>query len=488
MIYEGLPPEDILFDIYTFNEYTWNHGYTDALVDFYLNSPFTATAFYPFVFFEDALMAKLTFNGISILLFLNTMYRLSLHYLKENYWVLVSLPVLFFIPIRNQILFGQSYFIILFLVGMGFLLIKDNKRVTGVGLLSFAALLKLFPIFYGLPLIFNKRWKPIFFGFLITLFLIAIAIQVSGYSLWEAYFSEVFLTAIKNKTTVDFQFNSQSFDVFFKKLFVKDSYHNPEAPFDSEKLAMILVWVMKSIIIGSAVFVSYLRRNNLMELLTIWVVALFLLQSRTATYAQILWVIPAFSFYQKNKRLSLQILFFSVLFLVCNFPYHKLSNMPVIVQFLRLWLVVILAILSYGSFTKKMDIRYILAAFILLLPLNYRVFKTIIPDNSEYVLTEREQFLVFDYQAIDNVLVYTTIGGKGKQMVTTTIPINSFDEKSCEIKENQIFLNGKQLTYTDALKKKAVLINNREVYFLSDHRSRHRVFTLKKLDISKAFD
>jgi hypothetical protein len=34
---------DKLFDIYEFNNYIWNLGYDDVLVDFYLNSPFIYT-------------------------------------------------------------------------------------------------------------------------------------------------------------------------------------------------------------------------------------------------------------------------------------------------------------------------------------------------------------------------------------------------------------------------------------------------------------
>jgi len=53
------------------------------------------------------------------------------------------------------------------------------------------------------------------------------------------------------------------------------------------------------------------------------------------------------------------------------------------------------------------------------------------------------------------------------------------------IKDNQVFVDGQQVTHTNSLKKKAVLINNCDVYFLTDHRSRYGVFTLKKTNICK---
>ena len=65
MIREGISHSH-LFDIYEFNYYIWNLGYPDVLVDFYLNSPFTISLFYPLSFIENPYVAKAIFNFISI--------------------------------------------------------------------------------------------------------------------------------------------------------------------------------------------------------------------------------------------------------------------------------------------------------------------------------------------------------------------------------------------------------------------------------------
>ena len=45
LLHDDVAPETVIFDIHAFNTYIWELGYTDLLVDFYVNSPFTLTAF-----------------------------------------------------------------------------------------------------------------------------------------------------------------------------------------------------------------------------------------------------------------------------------------------------------------------------------------------------------------------------------------------------------------------------------------------------------
>ena len=59
----------------------------------------------------------------------------------------------------------------------------------------------------------------------------------------------------------------------------------------------------------------------------------------------------------------------------------------------------------------------------------------------------------------------------------------SFNENISEVVGNQIKL-GNQLILEDySLKKKPVLVNNKELYYLTDHHSRRGAFTLKKINI-----
>lgn len=476
-------PETILFDIYEFNSYIWDLGYNEVLADFYLNSPFNAVAFYPLSFIQDAYLAKSLFNIFSSALFLLAIFGLLKRFGKKTAWLVLALPFLFYVPLRNQILFGQTYFLVFALVVFGFLWAEKNKNTRGGLVLALATLLKIFPIAYGFPLLFKKKWKAIFSAIIIGLVVLSLSIWFTGTSLWETYFFEVLPNAIKNKSTVNFQYNAQSIDVFLKTLFVQDAYYNPTALFDNERLYVIIKWLLKSIIIGVALSLSFLNKKNLFALLSIWVVTLFLIQSRTATYAQLLWIIPAFYMYTSTIQLSKKIIFFIVLFLMCNLPISSLEQLPIFFKFSRLWLMIGLAIFFYSSFAKKVNYKYIGLSLLVLLPLHLDMFSKAKEVVSTYVLDQQFYFMIYDFENEENTLTYKALGRGGKVTKNTTIAITKFDELSCRIVDNQIMYNGVQITNDSSLKKKPVLVNDCEVYFLTDSKSRRGAFTIKKINI-----
>lgn len=483
LTYENTCSEILVFDIYDFNKYIWDKGYTDVLTDFYLNSPFTNTFFYPLGAINNAYVAKFIFNLISIILFLIAVFILFYNKIKNDFWILLLIPLVFLVPIRNQIVTGQSYFLVLFLVVFGYNNILKNKNLVGASALSLAVLIKIFPVFYCIPLLLNKKWLALKLGVVATVFFVLISIYVSNFSFWSTYLFEILPNAISNKSTIDFRVNYQSFDVLFKIIFVRDVYYNPEAIFNAPKMYILFSWVIKSFILGVTIKLSLIKRNDLFQLLAIWVVALFLLQGRTAIYAQILWIIPALVVYNSSMKLKMKILFGGILFVACNFPLNRLYDFPIFFQFSRLWLSIALAFIFYRSISGEFDLRYSLLALVVLLPFNLGLFKKSEAVKSEYVLKNKQYFMIYDFKEKDGKLIYSALGSNLSQSILTEVPINKFDTHSCTIKNNQIFVNGNQITSDNGLKKKPVLINDCDVYFLTDHFSRRGAYTLKKINI-----
>jgi len=483
----GTEPEQTLFDIYAYNKYIWAQGYEDVLADFYLNSPFNSTFFYPFALISNAYVSKVLFNGLSILLFLLAIYILLRRFGKPTKWLLVLAPLLCFVSLRNQILFGQTYFLIFALVVLSFYVFEKQKHSLGASFLAFAALLKIFPVLYGLPLMFKKNWKGIGIAISIGILLLVMSLFITGTSIWETYIFEVMPNAIKNKSTVNFQYNAQSMDVFLKTLFVKDMYYNPEAYFNNEQLYFALKWLYKSIVLGIAVSLSFTKKTSYFALLSIWVVTLFLIQSRTATYAQILWLIPVFYVMSISVSGLKKIAILGLLFLICNLPVSNLELMPLLLKFSRLWFSIVLAILVYSSLSRSVNYKYIGLVALLLLPLHFDMFSQPKSDHSTYVLDQQEYFMIFDFNVENNVLGYNALGKNGNEVVLTEIPIHNFNENACQIVNNQIIMNGKQLTNSPDLKKKPVLVNGCEVFYLSDANSRRGAFTIKKINSCNTF-
>jgi hypothetical protein len=295
---------------------------------------------------------------------------------------------------------------------------------------------------------------------------------------------EVIPNVIANKSTVNFQFNAQSFEVFYKTLFVQDSYYNPNVLFNSERLYFLAKWITNSVILGFAISMSFKAKKELLTLLSIWVVALFLVQARTATYAQIFWIIPAFYVFNANWNKVKKVSFFFLLFVMCNVPMSLLEDLPVLLRFSRMWLSLLLAILLFSNMVNWKPLWCIGALFVLLLPLHLEMFREQKIDASKYVLEEQKHFMIYDFSKSGNVLTYAALGKSGKEIIQTEIPIYTFDKTACTIENNQILYHGKPITNDPSLKKKPVLINNSEVYYLTDSKSRRGAFTLKKIHLN----
>lgn len=483
LLHDSVPPETVIFDIYDFNTYIWNLGYTDVLVDFYVNSPFTLSAFYPLAYVDNPYIAKFVFNGVSILLFLIGLFLLAKKNVHEHRWLLLLVPIIFYVPIKNQILFGQSYFIVFFFVVTGIYFLDKNKEYLTGAFLGFAVLLKFFPVFYGVQFLFQKKWKAILWCIIATLVLCIIGMLLTGTSLWKSYFFDILPHTFLSNTTTDFRPNYQSLDVFFKTLFVYDAYYNPDALLANDRLYVFANWCSKALIIGSAIAISIQKKRDSFTLLAIWITALFLTQGRTATYAQILWVVPLFVMVRNSISLKHLLLLIGLFACISNIPFHKLLTMPIGVQFSRLWLVIFASVLIYRWIGGGLNLKYITLVFIVLTPLFSGVFKSETLDKSQYVLSEKKHFIVYDFFNNNGKLAYKVLGKNGDETITTGIKINSFDTQSIVLKDHQLYKDNRVLTSNISLKKKPVLVNNSHVYFLTDHRSRRGAFTLKSITI-----
>jgi len=484
MIKNGLLPESYLFDIYQFNKYVWSQGYPKDLVDFYLNSPFTATAYYPFALVSNAVLSKTIFLSISSILFLIALFILAFNYLNKSRWILGLIPVIFFVPIRNNILFGQSYLLIFSLCVFAFYFFKLNRSNWGSSILSLAVLIKIFPLLYALPLLIKRKWKALGIFAISCIVLFLISGIVGGFAFWKVYLFEVFPNAILNESSIGYASNAQSIEVFLKNLFIEDKYYNPTVITDSNLAYRLSSWFLKSIVLGVAIYASLFHRHKWYKLLCIWVVSMFLLQSRTATYAQVLWLIPLFDVMKNQTNLQRKLLFICILGLVCNFPFHWLQQQPLIVEFSRLWLSIGLFVIYFYELEVNKIYRFVGIALLASSPFYLpKIVASPQENNSVYVLDSKEYFIIYDYGVNKNHMVYSAIGIRGDTTIQTSIEVHSFDTTNCSIINGQVYFEDQQLTYNHSLKKKAAVINDCELYYLTDHHGRRGAFSLKKIPL-----
>ena len=168
-----------IFDPYTFNKKIYDMGYRNLFLNYNPNPPSTSIFFIPFAFLPLE-ASKLLFNIVSSALFLLSVYRLCRHLNVDQRWIMICIPIVFFIPVRNQILFGQTYFLVFALLAEGFIAHERRKLLTASVLWSTAIFIKVFPVILVLFLILKKDWKQIIYLGVACLIILAVFRRFTG--------------------------------------------------------------------------------------------------------------------------------------------------------------------------------------------------------------------------------------------------------------------------------------------------------------------
>jgi hypothetical protein len=104
--------------------------------------------------------------------------------------------------------------------------------------------------------------------------------------------------------------------------------------------------------------------------------------------------------------------------------------------------------------------------------------------EGEYVLTQEKHLFMYDYGVKDRRLVYYFQDDRGKGEVETEIPAQQLTEEGVEIRDNQLYYLGRQLTHSTDWKEKASLLDGDTLLYLSDQGRGVGFYTLRKISLS----
>ncbi len=442
------------------------------------NTPFLALFFYPLALLPLA-VAKLLFNSISSLLFIYSVKRLVSHYKIKPIYILL-LPIVFFIPIKNELLFGQVYFLLFFLLAESMLAYQKEQFVKMAVFLSFAILIKVFPVFLILLFVFKKQVKPLFYTFAFCIVLFAFSLFFVDLYTWIFYFQNVLPKASNGEISTAFVANYQSVFMFLKELLVFDATENPNAFFNSPLLFEALVVAFKIGLVTIGYFVSRNITNTLFGF-SYWILAAILISPYGSTYTFILLVFAYFYLASAEILIYKKAVLIGLLFLISNFPLAYFLQNPFPFSYLRLFFLGLffigLMVLIYKNIQWKWVLLVMFVQTLALVILKERK-----PISSSSFLTKNAPILVYDYTITNNKLTYFYWNEKGKNQ--TFIPIHLDAISSLVIKNNQVFYNEKQLTFDKSNKQKPILINRKTVLYLSDYDRGIGFYTLRKIELN----
>ncbi len=469
-----------LFDINIYFPYEFNYkihdlGYKNIFGCYSPQTPILATLFLPFTGL-NILIAKFIFNTISILL-LSSLNKLVNHF-KINRVYLFFIPIIFFVPIKNNILFGQFYFILLFLLIEGFLAYLKNNKIRTVIFWSLAITIKLTPILLFIYLAYKKDIKTIIQLALSCFLIVLTSLLFVEYKVWEFYFLEVITKANNGNIINTYADNFQSVLMFLRRCFIYDEVVNKNVLINSPALTIYFLLIIKLIAVAFGYILNKKSLNPLV-LFSYWLTLFVLLSPSGSTYYLVLLIPFFFSLSKSNHSNYFKIAICILLFLICNIPAHFYLDFKFPFSYLRLFLLITMMTLYFYNYIKKYALKIGLISLIgSLLVITFSTKKI---DNSELLL-EDSPILIYNYNLNNSGLEYVFWSQNGEMKKTT--PYNYNIQEELSLVDNQIYYKNTQLTFNQSNKVKPILVDNKVIIYLSDNNRGLGFYTLKQIKLT----
>jgi hypothetical protein len=208
-----------------------------------------------------------------------------------------------------------------------------------------------------------------------------------------------------------------------------------------------------------------------------WLTASMLLSPNGSSYSLILLLMPLLAL-ANSKRVYL-FAAMALLLLVCFIPVAALGGKPLLLQFPRLYGMLLLFGLLIVVAGMQFPIK-LFGAFVALLLLADAGKLFPHSDNSNYLLSQELPF-VYEYAIKENQLVYYYWDDKGSHEAGTGYAVHDYSTNNVRIKNNQVYYKDKQLTSTPDRKKQAMLVNGKEIVYLSDRNRGFGFYTLRTI-------
>lgn len=472
---QGTFTADMYFP-YIFNRDIAALGYESLFLNYAPNTPFLTLLFYPFHFL-DPFTAKLIFNLLSTFLFLYSTSRLVAFYkIKPVYAAII--PVLFFLPVKNNLLFGQLYFLLFFLLAEGWLA-YEKKQLFRMSLFwSMAVLIKVFPVMLIAFLLFKKAYKPAAYLIFCCALLTIGSVLLNGVEIWFFFFEKVLPKASNGEIATAFVDNYQSVYMFLKRIFITDAIENPYPAVNNPFLFHLLLMSFKLGLVFMGYYITQIKKNTLF-VFSYWIIIMLLLSPYGSTYTFILLLFPFFSIVNTNSSPIVKCGFILLLCGNCNWPLQFFTNSVFPVSYCRLLLFLLFFILYLLSEKSTVNWKWSPMVLVLAAGMSYYSIHIMRPADAMGLLPVKSPVLIYKYTITDNRLTYYYWNENGENRMS--IPLAASKTAEATIRNNQIYHNDKQLTYGNDNKTNALLVNNKTLIYLSDYNRGIGFYTLRVL-------
>jgi hypothetical protein len=171
-----------------------------------------------------------------------------------------------------------------------------------------------------------------------------------------------------------------------------------------------------------------------------------------------------------------------ILFLICYIPLALFQDLPAVIQFPRFVLLVGLFGIVLFFLRTKIEWKFAVA-FLPLMLLPELLRRDVAKDPSTLLVPDQKHSLVYNYYVMDRVVVYNYWTDQGQNSFVTNVRVKENTDTGIDVRENQIFCNGTQVTFTDDNKLRPALVDGHKIVYLSDKDRGLGFYTLRVIDL-----
>jgi len=451
-----------IYDPYSFNTAILSQGYEGLFLNYTPVPPITALFYAPLTVFSPGI-ARLLFNAGGIVLFLFSCTRLMAHLGIDRRWLCV-VPVAFFLPIKSNIDQGQAYFLVFFLLAEGFLSYRHQRFWLSALLWSLAAVLKIFPAIVLLFLLAEKDYKQAGRTVLIAMLLFLASLPWIPWDIWRDYLFDILPRLMNGEINDPFSIIYQSTSVLWRKLLVEDAALNPTPAL---ALPHVFYFIDAAFKLG-LLYLGWKTARHTGQPFMCFAVFLFLsllISGYGSTYGLLLALPLCMALWGEGTRWA-QVTAL-LLALAVNIPVGLLLHWPLLAQFPRLYLLLVVFAALWARARFVAHVPSLLAVILSAAAIGY--LKIPRDEPSCIVPLPGGALLAYGFNPDRNNIEVFTYGQRGPSIVRVEMPAaEARSQEGVELQDNQLFYNGVQLTFGNDRKKQPVLLKSGEILYLSD--------------------
>jgi uncharacterized membrane protein len=212
-------------------------------------TPFSTLAIYPLASLS-ALSAKhyWTIFNFALLIFSTWLLR----DMTEVAWRRICLIVALSLPLRANLLLGQYYILLLFLLTLScWLYLRQRRFIAGI-IVGVAAGLKVFPGIYLLFFLRKKDWRAFTGGVLGVVGSIAVSVRVFGWELNRAYLTRVLPATLRGEGLDPYNLQAASVSSLLHRLFIYEPQLNPHPALNAAWMFALLQPLLQMLVLAPA--------------------------------------------------------------------------------------------------------------------------------------------------------------------------------------------------------------------------------------------